>query len=252
MSVRVMIADDEALARARLRRLVALEAGTDVVAEAATVPDAARLVAETRPDILLLDIRMPGGDGFDVLDALAEPPPAVVFVTAYESHALRAFDVAAVDYLLKPFDAARFRLAFGRARARLRRRAEVPTAGDLRALLARLTSGTPPAGDRLLARTGQRIAFVPVSDVDWIEGAGNYVRLHVGDETHLVRASLTELEQRLGGRGFVRVHRSTIVNLDRVREMRHWSGGTHILELDDGTEVRVSPGYRDALLERFD
>ena len=248
-----MIVDDEALARTRLKRLVALEEGTELVAEAGTVADAVRLVGATRPDVLLLDIKMPGGDGFDVVDALGDPPPAVVFVTAYGDHALHAFDVEAVDYLLKPFDTDRFRSAFARARRRLRTRADLPSRQDLRAALARLwgSDGARPGLDRLVVRSGQRIAFVAIDEVDWIEGAGNYARLHVGGADHLVRMSLSELEERLAPRGFARVHRSTIVNLDRVREMRHWSGGTHLLELHDGTRLRVSAGYRDALLARF-
>ena len=256
MTLRVMIADDEALARARLRRLVSLEPDVEVVAEAASTTEALREVAASRPDILLLDIRMPGGEGFDVLDALPTPPPAVVFVTAYADHAVRAFEVEAVDYLLKPFDKERFRLAFARARSRLQHRDALPSGSVLRGLLDR--ADTVVAGrdarvpDRLLVRSGQRMAFVPVESIDWIEGAGNYARLHTGDGTHLLRGSLADLEERLRPRGFLRIHRSTIVNAARVIGMRHWSGGTHVVELEDGTELRVTAAYREALLGLYE
>jgi two-component system LytT family response regulator len=244
-----MIVDDEALARTRLKRLVALEEGTELVAEAGTVKEAVRLVGRVRPDILLLDIKMPGGDGFDVLDALTDPPPAVVFVTAYEDHALRAFDVEAVDYLLKPFDGERFRTAFNRARRRLARRADMPSPDALREILARVRAAESfvGTGDRLLARSGQRIDFVSVADVDWIEGAGNYARLHVGDASHLVRVSLSDLERRLSARGFARIHRSTIVNLDRVRKLSPSFVGEYAVVLQDGTKLKLSRGYQDKL-----
>lgn len=256
MTVRVMIADDEALARTRLRRLVELEVDAEVVAEAASTADAVRLLGTSRPHVLFLDIRMPGEGGFAVLDALADPPPAVVFVTAYEDHAVRAFEVDAADYLLKPFDTERFHAAFARARRYLERRSAAPRVERLRSLLKRLESApavlAADSDARLPVRDGARITFVRVADIDWIQGAGNYARLHAGRAVHLARVPLAELERRLGPRGFARIHRSTIVNLARVREMRHWSGGTHLLVLADGTELRVSPGYKDALLARFE
>ncbi|MEL6616050.1 MAG: LytTR family DNA-binding domain-containing protein [Bacteroidota bacterium] len=266
--LRVLVADDEPLARERLRDLLAGRDDAQGVAEARNgeevVETVRRLRAEGTPaDLLLLDVEMPELDGFGALGAL-EPAerPAVVFVTAYDRYALRAFDLHALDYLLKPFDDERFHDALDRARDAVRRGEAAALTQRLLALL-RQDDGAPAevsraddeaAGDdaeapltRLAIRTGSRYHLVEVDEIDWIEGAGVYARLVVGDTAHLLRTPLAELERRLDPTLFVRIHRSTIVNLDRVREARGHAHGEYVLGLRDGTRLKVSRTYSDRI-----
>lgn len=250
--LRAIIVDDEPLARDCIR--IALEAATDVelVAEC---PDGASAVTAIRahdPDLLFLDVQMPGMSGFDVLEEVGPGAvPAVIFVTAYDEHAIRAFDVHAMDYVLKPFDDARFHEALDHARAQLDTERRGALARRLEALLADRAGGGE-GGDgyatRLMVRLRDRIHFVPVADVDWFEGAGNHVRLHVGQQSHLIRTTLSGLLERLDPRRFVRIHRSTIVNLDRIKEVQPWVSGDYVAILRDGTQLKVSRGCRDDLL----
>ena len=239
--LRVLIVDDEAPARAKLRRYLEADERTEVVGEAENGLQAVERVESLQPDLVLLDVQMPGLDGFDVMAALQDGDlPHVVFVTAHDEHAVRAFEVRALDYLLKPVDRGRLRSAVDRVLESGR-----PGREALRALEDRPAATT--ALDRFLVRERGRLRLVAVDDVDWIGAAGNYVELHVGDRTHLVRGTLNELESRLPGRRFARVHRSTIVNLDRVRELQPWSHGDLLLVLDCGTELRLSRRYRDRI-----
>jgi two-component system LytT family response regulator len=243
--LRVVLVDDEALARARLRRLLAGEEDVEIVGEASSAAEARRLVASERPDLLFLDVQMPGEDGFELLQSLpAAGAPAVVFVTAFDQHALRAFEVHALDYLLKPFDRERLRLALERAREALERRVPGPLDEQLRLMLQELR-GEQPHLSRFVIRSVGRIVFVAAADVDWIEAAGNYVRLHIGKESHLLRETMSSLETRLDPRLFARIHRSTIVNIERIRELHHIFHGDYSVLLRDGTRLTLSRGYRE-------
>ena len=252
--LRVLIADDEPLARGTIRQLLADQPDVDVHWEASDGRQAVDTVREHRPDLVFLDVQMPALDGFEVVAEVGpEAMPTTVFVTAFDQYAVRAFDVAAVDYLLKPFDDARFYRALDRARKAARRHAEAPAdlTAQLRTLLA---AQTPEASggtlDRLLVREGKRLAVLRTEAIDWAEADGDYVALHVGSRKHLVRETLTKLEAQLGPR-FVRVHRSAVVNLDRVRDLRPTASGDCTVSLFDGTEVRASRRYWRDLAERF-
>jgi two-component system LytT family response regulator len=236
-----LIVDDEAPARAKLRLYLEADERAVVVGEATNGLEAVERVESLRPELVLLDVQMPGLDGFEVLAALQDGElPHVVFVTAHDEHAVRAFEVRALDYLLKPVDRGRLRSAVDRVIEAGR-----PGRDALRVLEDRPTATSPL--ERFLVRERGRLRLVPVGDVDWIGAAGNYVELHVGDHTHLVRGTLNELESRLPERRFARVHRSTIVNLDRVRELQPWSHGDLLLVLHGGTELRLSRRYRDRI-----
>lgn len=257
--IRVLIVDDELPARDKVRRFLAAAPEVEVAGEAADGPAAVDLVRRERPDLVFLDVRMPGGDGFDVVDAIAELGPQVIFVTAFAEHAARAFDVGAADYLLKPFDRERFRRALDRARERIASRSPAPTASALRAILRELreaaTIGPGEPLRRVLVRDADRgrSFFVAVDDVDWLEASGNYVRLHTRDrrgsaaEPHVVRSTLRALEERLDASRFARISRSAVVNLDRVKVLHDWSHGDRLVVLEDGTELKLSRRYRRGL-----
>ena len=243
--VKVMLVDDEPLARGKLRRLLADQQDIEIVGEAGSAEEAQAQLAELAPDLLFLDIQMPGQDGFALLESLPpEQLPAVVFVTAYDEHAVRAFEVSALDYLLKPFDRERLELALERAREALARREGVGLDEQLRSMLQELR-GEQPFLDRFVVRSVGRIVFVRAADVDWIEAAGNYVRLRIGKESHLLRETMSSLETRLDPKVFARIHRSTIVNIDRIRELNHIFHGDYSVLLKDGTRLTLSRGYRE-------
>jgi two-component system LytT family response regulator len=246
MRLRTIIADDEPLARDRLRALLGEDPEVVIAAECADGASTADQVTRLGPDLLFLDVQMPAADGFAALARIPRDrlPPAVVFVTAHDEHAVRAFEVHAVDYLLKPFSAERFAQALSRAKERIRSRRTVDVAGLLRTL------ASPP--DRLVVRSGGRVSFLPVDELDWAQAADNYVELHAGREVHLLRETLTRLEDRLDPRRFVRVHRSTLVNVARVRELRPLLGGDHEVLLLDGTRLVLSRTYREALHRLLD
>jgi two-component system LytT family response regulator len=250
--VRVLIADDEPPARARLRRLLDADPEISVAGEAASGTEATEMIERLRPDLVFLDIQMPGADGFGVLQAIDPAAlPHVVFVTAFDEYALRAFEVHAVDYLLKPYDADRFRTALRRAKERVRAR---PPAGDdgLDERIRRVLAEARPAPaylERVLVRTGARAVFLRTDDVDWLEAEENYVRLHAGHESYLVRGTLAGLEERLDPARFIRVHRSHMVNLASIRELHPWSHGDWMIVLRDGRELMLSRRYRDRIPE---
>jgi two-component system LytT family response regulator len=261
MSVRVLLVDDDHFARASVRSLLSAEPGVHIVGEASDGHAALDAIEREDPDLVFLDVDMPGLDGFGVLEALGGARlPAVVFVTAHEHYAIRAFEVHAMDYLLKPFGRERFRQAFARARAALARRDDDGQAERVQALLEelreeqrgieRLLAPAAPL-DRILVKARDRVLLVELADVDWIEAEGNYVRLHAGGASYLVRWKIGSLEERLDPRRFARVHRSTVVNLERVRELRPWFAGDLLVVLKDGTELKLSRGYRPKLEERL-
>jgi len=267
--VRVLIVDDEALARQRVRRLLQNEPDVEIVGEAETGRDAVTMIRELQPDLVCLDVQMPELDGFGVLQELnGEHVPMVLFITAYDEHAQKAFDVHAVDYVLKPVDADRFKAAFDRARTQRAHAVAAERLGELLATVRRMADGSAPSdgkGDassgggngganaaangryasRILVKDDGRMFFVKTTDIDWIEADRNYVRLHVGKIAHTIRERISHLEETLDPRLFARIHRSTIVNLNRVREMQQWFSGDYVVILEDGTRLRLSRHYRD-------
>jgi two-component system, LytTR family, response regulator len=246
---RVLIVDDEPLARERLRTLLQEEPGFEIVGEAGDGTTGAESILALQPDLVFLDVQMPGADGFDVIDAVgADKMPFVVFVTAYDRYALRAFDVHALDYLLKPFDRERFRQALTRARQQLDR-----GNGEIERRLAAIVNDLRPAKartDRFVVKSGGRIFFVRTGEIDWIEAAGNYVKLHVGNDSHLIRETMNAVEGKLSPDLFVRIHRCHIVNIEQVRELQPWFNGEYVVFLKNGTRLTLSRGYRERLQER--
>jgi two-component system, LytTR family, response regulator len=249
--IRTLIVDDEPLARSRVRELLSTQPDIEVLGECGNGREAILAIKRRSPDLVYLDVQMPEVTGFAVLEAL-EPAstPAVVFVTAFDEFAVRAFDVHALDYLLKPFDRERFLTSLERAREAVRQRREGRLDQRLTGLLADL--GTRQRYlQRVLVKGGGRMVLLKVSEIDWIEAAGNYVRLHARRERHLLRETLTALEAKLDPEQFVRVHRSTMVNLERVRELEPYFHGDYILRLEDGTKLTLSRTYRERLEQRL-
>ncbi|MBN8245918.1 MAG: response regulator transcription factor [Verrucomicrobia bacterium] len=247
-TVRVLTVDDEPLGRERLRTFLSQERDIFHVGEAANGEEAISRIRELRPDLVFLDVQLPGCTGFGVLERLGqETPPAVVFVTAHDEFALKAFDVHAVDYLLKPFGRDRFRTALQRAMDRLRTGSSGDLAHRLNAVLAQLQPRSNPGVERIPVKSGGKVTFVNVPDVDWVGSADNYVELHVGAQTHLVRETLTAMEQRLPPGRFIRISRTAIVNSDRVKELQPLFHGEYSVTLRDGTRLTLSRTYRDQL-----
>lgn len=251
-TVRTVVVDDEPLARDCVRLALSREPDIAVVAECADGESAVEAILNLRPDLVFLDVQMPGMDGFDVIGTVGPARmPAVVFVTAFDEHALHAFEVHAIDYVLKPFDDARFRDALRHARRFL----ESGLDAELRDRLTGLIDARSAAADgdpyttRLMVRVRDRIRVVSVDDVDWFESAGNYVRIRAGNTAYLVRRTLTSLADALDPARFVRIHRSTIVNVDRIEELQPAAGGDYIAILKDRRKLRVSRAFRDALIE---
>jgi two-component system LytT family response regulator len=232
-ALRVLLVDDEPPARRRMRRMLASEADVEIVGECGTGAEAVEQVRSLEPDLVFLDVQMPNGDGFEVVEQLgASVLPLVVFVTAYDEYALRAFDAAALDYLVKPVQRARLRTAIGRARERMGRAAPAPRA------------------DRLLIDRGRHMDVLAVDDIDWIEAADNHVIVHVGKEAHRFRRTMEQTLERLPADRFVRAHRSSIVYLSRVRQVHDWFGG-YLLVLADGTKLPTGRQYREVVLQRL-
>ncbi len=254
-TLRVLIADDEPLIRLGIRRALEAMPGVTVAGECGAVDDAVAAIAGNRPDLVVLDVQMPGGTGLDVVRALGpDRMPAVIFVTAFDAYAVQAFEINAVDYVLKPFDPERLQQAVERARTRLEGDGTQALAERLQALLAAHAaaapspaSAAPPVVDRLAVRDGERFDLVPVDSIDWIEAADNYVRLHCGRTRHVLGETLTSLERRLDRRRFLRIHRSRMVNRTRVVAVHVLLGGTYELELRDGTRLASGRNYRDAV-----
>jgi two-component system LytT family response regulator len=252
----VIVADDEKLARRRLVRLVEETGEAQVVAACAGGRDAVEQTIARQPNLLFLDVQMPDLDGFGVLRELAgKASPAIVFVTAFDQYAVRAFEVHAVDYLLKPFDTARFREAFTRAKDRLSTHSRDADADRIRSLLADYASGlqqpTKEPLDRVAVRVDGVLKVIRVIDVDWWETDGNYVRLHVGGASHLIRSTAASIEPQLDPRAFIRIHRRYIVNVDRIVEVQPWFAGDAVAVLRNGAKLRVSRTYRERLHARL-
>ena len=266
-TLHVLLADDEPIARRRIVRFLRAEPGVDIVAECATGAEALTALQEKRVDVAILDVQLPDKDGLRVVAEFgAERMPAVIFVTAYDEYAVRAFEVQALDYLLKPVTAERFHAAFLRARAHLDRALASQRGERLTALLAELVNAdgelSPAQGrtavqpaaqhaERLTVKSDGRVYFVKSDAVDWVAAEGNYVRVHTGTTSHLIRETISAVEAQLDPTLFCRIHRSTIVNLDRIREMQAWFAGDYMIILKDGAKLKLSRTYRDRLQARL-
>lgn len=254
MTFRVLIVDDEPIARRGIRILLEEEPDVEVVGECGDGRTAVEAIRRERPDLVFLDVQMPDLDGFQVLKMVGpDHLPFVIFVTAYDRYALQAFEVHALDYLLKPYDDERFQAALERARQHLRRHAG-GYAERIQALVQAIEALRPAPGertaylDRLAVKSGGRVQFFKVDEVDWIEASGDYMCLHVGKKPHYVREKMGTLEEKLDPRRFVRIHRSTIVNIDRIRELRGHDNGGYVVHLHDGTELKLSRSYQAQVL----
>lgn len=233
--IRALIVDDEPLARSNLAVLLRLDPEVEIAGQCGSGAEALEVIRQARPELVFLDVQMPELDGFDVIELLGkDAPPAIVFVTAYDQYALRAFEAGALDYLLKPFDNARFHQALERAKRKI------------------TVQGVQPRKlERLAIKSTGEIAFVNVSEIDFVEAADYYAALHVGAKTHLLRRSMSELEEDLDPALFCRIHRSTIVNLNRVRGLKLNEDGEYMVLTENGTALRMSRRYRKQLQERL-
>jgi two-component system LytT family response regulator len=249
--IRTLVVDDEPIARERILSLLQQEGDVEVIGECSDGVQAVSAIQQQSPDLVFLDVQMPGTDGFGVIQNIgADRMPTVVFVTAYDEYALKAFEVHALDYLLKPFGKDRFQETLKHAREHLERR----RAGDLGRRLLALVHDLKPEQqrlDRLVVKSGGRVFFLRTDEIDWIEAAGNYVRLHLGEESHLFRETMNGMEGRLDSRRFVRIHRSRIVNTERIKELQPWFNGEYVVILRNGTRLTLSRGYREKLQEQL-
>ena len=245
MRLRSIIVDDEPLARERVRTFLAEEPDVEIIAECANGADAVKAIEKHRPELLFLDVQMPRLNGFEVLEALGpDQMPAVIFTTAHDEHAIQAFEVNALDYLLKPYTEARFKKAVQRAREQLQKQPEGQANPQLAALLTHLRT-TAPGGSRILVKSPDRILFLKPEEIDHIEAAGNYVVLHTGKERHILRETMTAMEARLASAGFMRINRSVIVNLSRVREVQPLMAGEFCVLLKSGARFDMTISLRE-------
>ena len=248
LPIRVLVVDDEPLGREMLREMLQEDAQAAIVGESANGREAADAIQKLSPDLVFLDVQMPELGGFDVLELLAhEQLPRVIFVTAYDQYAVRAFEVHALDYLLKPFDRERFDACWQRAKAQIlhdRNRSNVDR--RILGLLEDLKTGQPYL-ERLVIKAGGRIYFLRTDEIDWIEAEGNYVSVHSGKKSHLLRETISSLDSRLDPKQFVRIHRSSIVRVDRIQELQPWFHGEYRVILNSGTQLTLSRNYRDNL-----
>jgi two-component system LytT family response regulator len=248
--IRTLIIDDEPLARQRVRGLLEAEPGVELAGECADGVEAIDAIKSLRPDLVFLDVQMPEVDGFAVLEALEpEEVPLVVFVTAFDEHAVRAFEVHALDYLLKPFEDERFRDALGRARSRQGRTERDEAVRRVLGMLREANGG----GDgirRIMIKSGGHITFLRTAEVEWVEAQGDYVSLHSQGKRHLVRENIGDMERQLSQNAFVRIHRSTIVNVARIKELQPLFHGDYAVVLLDGTRLTMSRSFRERFFQR--
>lgn len=257
--IRTVVVEDEPVSRDRLLALLCEEQDVEVVGACADGREAAATIRATTPDLVFLDIQLPEMNGLELARTFDDSArPAVVFVTAHDDFALPAFEIHALDYLLKPFSAERFRSAVRYAREHVAHRRATTIGRHLLDLLPQMaaTAVAPapapaPPPDRLVVKSSGRIYFVRIAEIDWCEAAGNYIRVHVGAQAHLIRETMNRLESQLDPRLFVRVHRSTIVNVDRIQELRSSFNGEHVVVLRNGIRLTMSRSYRDALQDRL-
>jgi two-component system LytT family response regulator len=247
MKIRTLVVDDEPLARERVRTLLGEEPDVDIVGECGDGVEAVAAIEREAPDLVFLDVQIPEIDGFGVIERVGlEKAPVVVFVTAYDQYALQAFEVHAVDYLLKPFDQERFQKAMARARQAV----QLHRTGDVNErLVALLQDLKTPQGhlERLVVKSSGRLFFLRVEEIDWVESSGNYVCLHVGGESHLLRETMNGIEAKLDPARFIRIHRTAIVNIDRIKELQPLFHGEYDVVLRTGMTLTLSRGYRDRI-----
>jgi two-component system LytT family response regulator len=244
------IVDDEPLARTRIKTLLEDDAEIEVVAVCANGIEAVDSIKKLQPELLFLDIQMPKVDGFDVLQQLnASQIPVIIFVTAYDEFAVKAFEVHAIDYLLKPFDKRRFDLALERAKKSIKSDKSETMSNNIESLIDTMDRSSSYVS-RVIVKQSGRVLFIDVKDIDWIEAAGNYVEIHSRDKSYLIRETMNNMDQKLDPDQFSRIHRSTIVNIDRVQELQSWFHGDYQVLLESGTKLTMSRNYRD-LLDRY-
>jgi len=247
--LKLLIVDDEPLARERIREMLRADPQIEVIGDCSNGDDAIEAVKTFRPDILLLDIQMPGTDGFGVLEALdPQDIPCVIFITAYDQYAVKAFEVYALDYLLKPFDRERFTRAIERGKQHVLKERNSSLNDRVLAVLNEIKN-KPEYLERLVIRTNGHIFFIKTEEIDWLEAEGNYVRLHSGKESYLLRDAISSLENQLDPKRFLRIHRSAIVNINRIQELQPWFHGEYRVILQDGVQLTLSRSYRDKLNE---
>jgi two-component system LytT family response regulator len=243
-----VIVDDEELGRDRIQSLLALQPDVEIVGICSDGASAVEMIDRAQPDLVFLDVQMPGMDGFDVVENL-EPAnlPAIVFVTAHDGHAIRAFEIHALDFLLKPFDQTRFEKALERARGQLTRTQQGPVIDSRIVSLLEELHEERKYPERLIVKSSGRVFFVRTEEIDWVEASGNYVKIHTKNEAHLLRESMKNMEAKLDPKTFVRIHRSAIVNIDRIKELEPWFHGEYIVIMRDGTRLTASRVFSDRL-----
>lgn len=247
--IRVLIVDDEALARERIRSLLNSIAGIEIVGECSDGVQAVDAIHTLNPDLVFLDVQMPEMDGFAVVSAVGVASmPTVIFVTAYDDYAIKAFEIHALDYLLKPFDRERFTSALERAQSQIRQERSSALSHRLLTLLDDITPERKPL-ERIVIKSGGRVFFLKSDEIDWVEAAGNYVKLHTSAQAHLLRETMNSIEAQLDRNRFARIHRSFIVNIERIRELNPLFHGDYSVKLEDGTELTLSRTYRSRLQE---
>jgi len=246
--IRVLLVDDESLAREMLREMLQDDPQVNIVGESCNGREALEAVRSHSPDLIFLDVQMPELGGFEVLESLGREIPRVIFVTAYDQYAVRAFEVHALDYLLKPFDQERFDISWQRARAQILRDRNGGTDQRILALLEEMKAGNKYL-ERLVIKASGRIYFLETADIDWIEAEGNYVSVHCAKKSHLLRETISSLEAQLDPKKFLRIHRSSIVRIDRIQELQPWFHGEYRIILQNGTQLTLSRNYRDKLQE---
>lgn len=245
--IRVLLVDDEPLAREMIREMLRDDSEAEIVGECVNGREAVEMIQTLTPEVIFLDVQMPEVGGFEVLEALkAKQMPHVIFVTAYDQYAVRAFEVHALDYLLKPFDRERFAASWQRAKAQILRDRNGKLDQRILAILEELKAGAKYL-ERLVIKSGGRIFFLEVDEIDWIEAEGNYVSVHKNGKAHLLRETISSLESQLDPKKFIRIHRSSIVNIQRIKELQPWFHGEYRVILQDGTQLTLSRNYRDNL-----
>ena len=252
MKIRTLIVDDEPLARDRVKRFLRDETDITIVGECGNGAEAIKTIKQEKPDLVFLDIQMPEKNGFEVIKSLdAKSVPTVIFVTAYDQYALQAFDVHALDYLLKPFNRERLHRAVAHAREYIENKHRGNLDERLASLIADLKSEKKYL-ERLVVKSVGRVFFLKVDEIDWIEAAGNYLKLHAGREAHMIRETMNGIEAKLNPDKFLRIHRSTMVNIDRIKELHPMFSGDYEVILHNGTELTLSRNYRERFIELFE
>lgn len=248
-TITALIVDDEPPGRHKIRVMLKHESNIEIIGECTNGTEAVETIQSKKPDLVFLDVQMPEMDGFDVIKKIGvNNLPEIIFITAYEHYALQAFEVHALDYLLKPFDKERFQHALQRAKDRILERDQSNISQKLLSMLHEIKL-TQKHSDRLVVKSEGKVFFLKTNEIDWIEAAGNYVRLHTGNESHLLRETMSGIQKKLNPNQFIRIHRSTFVNIEQIKELQPWFHGEYVVILKEGTQLTMSRGYRNNLTE---